>query len=110
MARVDMLFPDWSKQRKMPKPKTGRNQGVQRGRIGTTLQKVDDSDVIEPVKIDRRRLPSGRFHDLGYQARQVFDIDISKVVIESGHRYLKMKTVIGICFLFLKMGQKRFIM
>jgi transposase len=83
--------------KKKPKPKTGRNQGGQKGHIGTTLKKVDDPDVIEPIKIDRRTLPDGNYHDAGYEARQVFDIDISRVVTEyraqvleddNGNRYV----------------------
>ncbi len=67
---------------KKSKPKTGKSKGGQRGHLGTTLQKVDDPDVIEPIKIDRRTLPDGRYHDAGFEARQVFDIDISRVVTE----------------------------
>jgi transposase len=83
--------------KKKPKPKTDRNKGGQKGHIGTTLQKADDPDVITPINIDRRTLPAGRFRDVGYQARQVFDIDISRVVTEyraqvledeNGHRYV----------------------
>ena len=62
---------------KKPRPKTGRNKGGQKGHIGTTLIKVDDPDIIEPINIDRRTLPSGRYHEVDYEARQVFDIDIS---------------------------------
>ena len=68
--------------KKKPKPKNGKSKGGQKGHIGTTLQKVDDPDLIEPIKIDRRTLPEGRFHDAGFEARQVFDIDISRVVTE----------------------------
>ncbi len=82
---------------KKPKPKTGKKRGGQKGHTGTTLQKVDDPDVIKPIKIDRRALPAGQFHDVGYEARQVFDIDISRVVTEyraqiledeNGNRYV----------------------
>jgi transposase len=82
---------------KKSKPKTGRKQGGQKGHVGTTLQKVDDPDVIEPIQIDRRTLPAGRYHELDYEARQVFDIDISRVVTEyraqvleddNGNRYV----------------------
>ena len=84
--------------KKKPKPNTGRKKGGQKGHIGTTLQKVDNPDVIEPIKIDRRRLPAGQhYHDAGYESRQVFDIDISRVVTEyraqvleddNGNRYV----------------------
>jgi len=83
--------------KKKPKPKTGRNKGGQNGHVGTTLKKVDDPDIIEPINIDRRTLPSGRYHEVDYEARQVFDIDISRVVTEyraqvledeNGNRYV----------------------
>jgi transposase len=82
---------------KKPKLKTGRKKGGQKGHIGTTLQKVDDPDKIEPIKIDRRTLPAGQYHEAGYEARQVFDIDIARVVTEyraqvledeNGNRYV----------------------
>ena len=68
--------------KKKPKSRTGKKPGGQKGHIGTTLKKVDDPDIIEPINIDRRTLPAGRYHQLGYEARQVFDIDISRVVTE----------------------------
>jgi transposase len=84
--------------KKKPKLNTGRKKGGQKGHIGTTLQKVDNPDVIESIEIDRRRLPAGQhYHDAGYESRQVFDIDISRVVTEyraqvleddCGHRYV----------------------
>jgi transposase len=85
------------KRKKKPKPKTGRNKGGQKGHLGTTLRKVDDPDIIDPIPIDRRTLPAGRYHEVGYESRQVFDIDISRVVTEyraqvleddNGNRYV----------------------
>jgi len=82
---------------KKPKSKTGRKKGGQKGHVGVTLKKVDDPDIIEPIKVERRTLPSGKYHELDYEARQVFDIDISRVVTEyraqvleddSGNRYV----------------------
>jgi transposase len=83
--------------KKKPKPKSGRKKGGQKGHVGITLKKVDDPDIIKPIKVDRRTLPAGLYHEVGYEARQVFDIDISRVVTEyraqvleddSGHRYV----------------------
>lgn len=68
--------------KKKPRPKTGRNKGGQKGHVGMTLKKVDDPDIIESIKIDRRTLPAGRYHEVDYEARQVFDIDISRLVTE----------------------------
>lgn len=68
--------------KKTPAKKTGRKPGGQKGHVGKTLTKVDDPDFIEPIKIDRSKLPPGRYRDAGYESRQVFDIDISRVVTE----------------------------
>jgi len=82
---------------KKAKPKIGRNKGGQKGHVGTTLKKVDDPDHIVPIPIDRRTLPAGRYHSAGHETRQVFDIDISRVVTEyraqvledeNGNRYV----------------------
>jgi transposase len=62
--------------------RSGKKPGGQKGHIGKTLSKVDDPDFIESIKIDRRSLPPGRYNDDGYESRQVFDIDISRVVTE----------------------------
>ena len=58
------------------------NPGGQPGRIGTTLQKVDAPDEIKLLKLDRTTLPSGEYKVDGFESRQVFDIDIRRVVIE----------------------------
>lgn len=62
--------------------KTGNKPGGQKGHIGTTLQRVDDPDRIEVINVDRRSLPPGKYKTVGFEARQVFDIDISRLVIE----------------------------
>ena len=68
--------------KKKPKPKTGKKTGGQRGHIGTTLKRVDDPDQVKLLKVDRRTLPPGNYREVGFDARQVFDIDISRVVTE----------------------------
>ena len=67
---------------KEPKNKSERKPGGQKGHNGNSLQPVSDPDEIQPILIDRRTLPKGRYQDVGYETRQVFDLDISKVVIE----------------------------
>src|ERR1035438_9068501 len=67
---------------KEPKNKSDRKPGGQIGRRGTTLLQVDDPDEVEVLKIDRTTLPKGQYQDVGYEARQVIDLDISKVVTE----------------------------
>lgn len=68
--------------KKQPREKTGKKAGGQNGHLGTTLQKVDNPDRVEEIKIDRRKLPAGRYRQIGFETRQVFDIDISRVVTE----------------------------
>ena len=69
--------------------KTGKKAGGQKGHIGTTLKKVDHPDRVEFIDIDRRKLPSGKYRNAGFESRQVFDIDISRVVTEYRARILK---------------------
>ena len=62
--------------------KSNKPTGGQAGHIGTTLKKVADPDEIEIIKIDRRTLPKGQYTDDGFEIRQVFDLDILRVVTE----------------------------
>jgi transposase len=71
-----------SNRKKVRKVKGGKKAGGQKGRVGVTLQKVDDPDEIEVIKFDRRKLPSERYKEVGYESRQVFNIKISRVVTE----------------------------
>lgn len=68
--------------KKKSRPKTGKKAGGQTGHIGSTLKKVDDPDQVKLIKIDRRSLPPGNYREVGFDTRQVFDIDISRVVTE----------------------------
>lgn len=67
---------------KHPRQKTGKKAGGQNGHVGTTLEKVDNPDIVEEIKVDRCKLPPGHYQDMGFETRQVFDIDISRVVTE----------------------------
>lgn len=68
--------------KKEPKIKTGKKPGGQNGHIGKTLIRVDDPDEIKVIKLDRSKLPPGRYRHVGFEKRQVFDIDISRLVTE----------------------------
>jgi len=69
--------------RKKKKKATGaRKAGGQKGHVGTTLRKFDTPDQIENISVDRRTLPKGTYKDVGYESRQVVDIEISRVVTE----------------------------
>ena len=68
--------------KKIRKANGGKKAGGQKGRVGVTLQRVDDPDEIEDIKLDRRTLPPERYKEVGYESRQVFGIEISRVVTE----------------------------
>jgi len=59
-----------------------RKPGAQKGHQGTTLKKIENPDSIETIKIDKRTIPAGNYTDVGFDSRQVFDIEISLTVIE----------------------------
>lgn len=68
---------------KNTRKKSGKKPGGQPGHNGSTLERIDDPDEIEEVKINRRALPKGKkFKQLPPQTRQVFDIIISRFVTE----------------------------
>lgn len=68
--------------KKKNKKAKGRTAGGQKGHAGTTLQKFDDPDHIEDIPVDRKRLPKGECKDMGYESRQVVDIEISRNITE----------------------------
>jgi len=68
--------------KKRNKHKAGKKAGGQKGHIGTTLKKVDNPDEVEVIKVDRRKIPPGDYKHVGFETRQVFDIDISRVITE----------------------------
>jgi len=67
---------------KKPKNKTHKKAGGQKGHVGVTLKKINNPDRVKIIKIDQARLPNGKYRHVGYDLRQVFDIDISRVVTE----------------------------
>jgi transposase len=68
--------------KKQVREKSGNKAGGQNGHVGTTLKKIDKPDRIKEIKVDRRTLPPGQYCQVGFESRQVFDIDISRVVTE----------------------------
>jgi len=69
------------------KKKTGANKGNnkpggQLGRVGKNLEPVDNPDTVIPIKLDKRRLPKGNYREVGFESRQVIDIEISRIITE----------------------------
>ena len=87
--------PSSDKQRpeKAPKKKSTKKRGGQPGHQGTTLVQTSEPDEVKKIAYDRRRLPKGHdYQEVGYEVRQVFDIDISRVVTEYQAQVLEDET------------------
>jgi len=67
---------------KTPRSSNGRKPGGQPGHTGTTLQPVPDPDEINIIPLDRSTIPPGQYREVGYESRQVIDLDIGKFVTE----------------------------
>ncbi len=72
---------DFAKGDKKTKDGT-KKPGGQLGRVGTTLSKVGDPDEIKLLEVDLASLPPAQYRDIGFDSRQVFDIDIQRIVTE----------------------------
>ena len=59
-----------------------KKRGGQPGSVSTTLRLIDDPDEIQVLKVERASLPPGNYCEVGFERRQVFDIDIRRVVTE----------------------------
>ncbi len=68
--------------KKTGKKKSGKKPGGQEGHTGNTLKKIEDPDKVKVIKIDHSTLPPGTYREIDHECRQVFDIDISRVVTE----------------------------
>ena len=77
--------------KKTSKSKSDKKPGGQKGHIGKTLKKVETPDKVKVIKVDRTKLPPGKYKELQYESRQVFDIDISRVVTEYQAQVLEDK-------------------
>lgn len=82
---------------KKKRTNSNRKPGGQVGRVGKNLKPVEDPDIIIPIKVDKRRLPKSSYYEVGFEARQIISIEISRVVTEyraqilediNGNRYV----------------------
>ena len=68
---------------KPTREKSEKSAGGQKGRVGKTLRlKQKHLMKVQVILVDRDFLPKGHYREVGFQKRQVVDIDISKVVTE----------------------------
>ena len=68
--------------KKKTRPKSTKPRGGQPKHQGKNLEPTEEPDSIQLIKLDRRTLPKGEYTDGGYEARQVFDIRISRYITE----------------------------
>jgi transposase len=75
--------PSSDQNREKQKRENGKNKpGGQPGRTGINLQPIDNPDNVISLKIDKRSLPRDDYREVGFEARQVIDIEISRIVTE----------------------------
>ena len=67
---------------KTSKAKGKRKPGGQAGHPGASLKPVDNPDKTVPLRVDRRTLPAGEWKTVGWEKRQVIDLEVRRVVTE----------------------------
>ena len=77
--------------KKNGRTKSDNKPGGQNGHVGKTLVRVDNPDKIKVIAVDRSKLPAGKYKEVGHEVRQVFDIDISRIVTEYQAQVLEDK-------------------
>lgn len=73
---------DKNRKRGSKRMKSNRKPGGQPGRKGAQLKPTDNPDIIEELKIDKRTLPRGNYKEVGYDKRQVIDIETNIIITE----------------------------
>ena len=69
---------DPNRPRKIRKSKgRKRKPGGQNGHKGNYLKPVEDPTESEDILVDRTTLPPGKYHTVGFESRQVFDVEVS---------------------------------
>lgn len=64
------------------KGKAKNKPGGQPGRIGKNLKPVNNPDNIITIAVDKLILPPGNYSVVGFKARQVIDLKISRIITE----------------------------
>lgn len=68
--------------RKNNKGKSGNKPGGQPGHMGKNLKPVENPDHIISIAVDRSTLSLGNYRVVGFDARQVVDIKIIRIITE----------------------------
>jgi len=59
-----------------------KKQGGQNGHKGHRLEQVNNPDIVKILKVDKKTIPPGKYQEVGFECRQVIDIEIKKIVME----------------------------
>jgi len=73
---------DPNRKKKSKRNPAGKKKGGQKGCKGTQLKPVSNPDKVEVLKIDKRTLPRDNYTEVGYDKRQVIDIETKIVITE----------------------------
>ena len=73
---------DKNRKRGSNKRKSKRKPGAQAGRKGVQLKPTSKPDKIEVIEIDKRTLPKDHYKEVGFDKRQVIDIETNIIITE----------------------------
>ena len=74
--------PSMDPNRKRKKNTGDKKQGGQNGHKGYRLEKVKNPDIVKILKVDKKLIPPGKYKEIGFECRQVVDIEIKRMVTE----------------------------
>jgi transposase len=83
---------DKKRKRGSNKEKSNKKPGGQNGHEGSRLEQSENPDEIIDIKIDKTTLPKEKYVDVGFEARQVIDFVISKIITEYRAQVLEDST------------------
>ena len=68
--------------KKTSKNNSANKTGGQKGHKGSTLELDEDPEFTHKLPVDKTLLPQGTYKEVGYETRQVVDIEFKRVVTE----------------------------
>jgi len=73
---------DKNRKRGRTQKNSTRKPGGQPGRTGVQLKPVENPDQIKIINLDKRTLPRGSYTEIGFDKRQVIDIETNIIITE----------------------------
>ena len=67
---------------KSPRNNSSNKTGGQKGHNGSTLALDSNPDITHKLPVDKTFLPKGHYKEVGYEKRQIVDIEFKRVVTE----------------------------